>query len=373
MIPLTKPFFGKEEFEEVKKVLDSGWVAGQGPKNKELSSKMQEYLSIKHAVPVNNCTAALHLSLLSLDIKTDDEVLVSDFTFPATGHAVMYIGAIPRFIDIDKRTFNIDTNLIKEKITDKTKAIIPVHAFGRAVEMNKVMKIAKENNLFVIEDAACALGSELNGKKIGTIADIGCFSFHARKNVTSGEGGMVITDNDNYAKTINSLSCFGMESAYSRQESKEFNIPIFDKLGYNYKLSDINAAIAIIQLKRYEQIIEKRLQIVKTYEKELSDLESIQTPSLILDRSHIYQSYVCLLDKDINRNNVITKLKKRGIQSQIGTYSSFIQPVYKSKDSCPNSLFAYKQSLSLPIYYELDEKKIRFICDKLKETINGMR
>lgn len=192
-IPLLRPYFDSEELAEIKRVLDSGWVS-QGPKVKEFEDKITEYLGVKYAIAVTNCTSALHLALLSIGVKGGDEVLVADFTFPATGHAVLYCGAKPVFIDIDLKTYNIDPVLIEDKITDKTKAIIPVHTFGQPAEMDEIIEIAEDYNLKVIEDAACALGAKYKNKFAGTIGDTGCFSFHARKGVTTGEGGMVVTD-----------------------------------------------------------------------------------------------------------------------------------------------------------------------------------
>ena len=166
-IPLTRPFFDEKEINEIRNVLDSGWVAGQGPENKKLEKEFSEYIGVNYSVCSSNCTTALHLSLIALGIKKHDEVIVPDYTFPATAHAVLYCGAIPIFVDINKKTYNVDANLIEEKITKKTKAIIPVHAFGQCADMDAILKIAKKYNLKVIEDAACAVGSKYKGKKLG--------------------------------------------------------------------------------------------------------------------------------------------------------------------------------------------------------------
>jgi dTDP-4-amino-4,6-dideoxygalactose transaminase len=206
-IPLLRPYFNSEELEEIQKVLDSGWVS-QGPKVKEFEEKIAEYLGVKYAIAVTNCTSALHLALLSLGIKKDDEVLVADFTFPATGHSVLYCGANPIFVDVDLKTYNLNPELIEEKISDKTKAIIPVHTFGQPAEMDAIMEIAEDHNLKVIEDAACALGAKYKNKFAGTIGDIGCLSFHARKGITTGEGGMAVTNNKDLADKIRNLSLF---------------------------------------------------------------------------------------------------------------------------------------------------------------------
>jgi len=364
MIYLTKPYFDKDEIKAVQETFDSGWVAGQGPKGNELSEYIKNITNTNFAIPVNNCTAGLHLSLLAIGIKPGDEVLVSDYTFPATGHSVMFCGAKPRFVDVNIKTYNIESELIEEKINDKTKAIIVVHEFGQMAEMDKILKIAENYNLKVIEDAACAMGAKYKGKPVGSFGVITAFSFHARKNATCGEGGIVVTNNEKYADIISSLSCFGMESAFNRQ--KDFKIPSFNSLGYNYKLSDINAAIALEQLKKYPKVLEKKRKLVKLYNKLLENNKFITIPIEQKYNYHVYQTYAIVLDKKIDRNKLILFLRDDGIQTQIGTYASHIQPVYKSEDKCPNSLFLYNQSLALPLYYELKEEEVTYVVEKIE-------
>ena len=370
-IPLLKPYFDSEELEELKEVLDSGWVT-QGPKVKEFEDRISEYLRIKYAIAVTNCTSALHLALLSIGIKKGDEVLVADYTFPATGHAVLYCGAKPVFADVDLKTYNINPELIEEKITDKTKAIIPVHTFGQPAEMDEITEIAEEYNLKVIEDAACALGAKYKNKYAGTIGDIGCFSFHARKGITTGEGGMVVTDNKNLADKIRKLSVFGMTSAWSREKSTEFIIPKFTELGYNYKMSDITAAVGVAQLRKLDKIIDRKRNLAKHWNEKLQEIEFIELPYVSENVKHIYQSYVALVDKRINRNRLIEILLKKGIQTQIGTYASHIQPVYNSKDKCPYSLEIFDRSLALPMYYMLEEKDIDMATAHLKKAVEEL-
>jgi perosamine synthetase len=369
MINLSKPYFDNCELEAVGKTFENGWVAGQGPNNERLSELICQFTGSKFAIPVNNCTAGLHLALLAIGILPGDEVIISDFTFPATGHSVMYCRAIPRFVDVKLSTYNIDPVLIKEKINKKTKAIIVVHALGQMAEMDTISKIAKKNNLFLIEDAACSLGAEYNGIKAGKFGDITAVSFHARKNVTSGEGGIVLTDNFKFAATIKSLSCFGMESAYSRQN--EFIIPVFNQLGYNYKLSDINAAIATEQLKKYPQFLNKRFAQVELYNKLLRNHPLIQIPEVAIGAKHVFQTYAILLNKMINRNNLIIKMRSEGVQTHIGTYSSHIQPVYQNtNDECPNSRYLFEHTLALPLFYELTNEEIKKVVAILLLNLN---
>jgi len=371
-VPLAKPYFDSDELDEIRGVLDSGWVS-QGPKVKEFEDKAAKYLGVKYAIAVTNCTAALHLSLLSVGIKEEDEVLVADYTFPATGHSVLYCRAKPVFVDVDSRTYNIDPSLIEDKITDKTKAIIPVHTFGQPAEMDEIMEIAKDHNLKVIEDAACAFGAMHKNNFAGTIGDIGCFSFHARKGITTGEGGMVVTNDRNIADFIRNFSIFGATSAWDREKSNKFTIPEFTKVGYNYKMSDVTAAIGVAQLRKLDNIIERKRELARYWDEILQEINFIESPYVSDDVKHIYQSYVVLVDKRINRNNMIETLLKNGVQTQIGTYASHVQPVYNSNDRCPISFDIFKRSLALPVYYQMKEEDIDAVVQSFKKAMEELK
>jgi len=378
MIPLTKPYFNQDEIKEIKKVLDSGWVS-QGPEVKKFEKKVTEYLNIKYAIAVSNCTAALHLSLLAIGVKKNDEVLVADYTFPATGHSVLYCGAKPIFIDINPKTFNLDPLKIEQYLKDKIKnqkskiknwpkAIIPVHTFGQPVDIDPIIKIAKKYKIKVIEDAACAFGSKYKNKFAGTMGDIGCFSFHARKGITTGEGGMVVTNNKKLANNIRLHAVFGMTIKKKKNKST-FVVPIFNKLGYNYKMSDILAAVGVVQLKKLNRFIKKKRELAQYWDKKLKEVNFIKPPFIDKNVFHIYQSYVAIVDKKINRNKLIEYLKKYNIQTQIGTYASHIQPVYQSKQKCPNSLNIFKKAITLPMYYTLKKSDIDKTIHYLKKFI----
>jgi len=375
MIPLTRPYFDQDEVEEIKKVLNSGWVT-QGPKVREFEENFAKYLGAKYAVAVSNCTAALHLALLALGVKEDDEVLVADYTFPATGHSVLYCGAKPIFVDIDPRTYNIDPDKIEKIITSlsaqrrkKLKVIIPVHTFGQPTDMDPIMMIAKKYGLKVVEDAACAAGAKYKGKMAGTIGDIGCFSFHARKGITTGEGGMVVTNNKALATEVRLRAVFGMISGKPKKQSFGIIIPKFVKLGYNYKMSDITAAVGVAQLRKINRIIERKRELSKYWDKKLQEVRFIQPPFVNKNNFHIYQSYITLVDKRVNRNKLMKYLKDNGIQTQIGTYASHVQPIYKSKQRCPVSLDIFNRALALPMYYTLREEDIDKIIFYLKKYL----
>jgi perosamine synthetase len=367
-INLARPYFDNDEILEVQKVLDSGWVS-QGPKVKEFEEKVANFIGVKYAIAVTNCTCALHLANLSIGLTKEDETIVADYTFPATGHSVLYCGAKPVFCDIDSKTYNIDPQKIEDKITKKTKAIIPVHTFGQPANMDQIMKTAKKHDLFVIEDAACALGAKFKGKYAGTIGDIGCFSFHARKGITTGEGGMVVTNNKEIAEKIRYLSVFGMKTAWERKTIKGFMIPEFHDLGYNYKMSDISAAIGVAQMKKIDRIIKKKQDLAKYWDDILDRMDFITKPFNSIHCTHVYQSYIALVDKQINRNAVIEKMAQQGIQTQIGTYASHIQPVYGYKKKCPVSFDVYNRAIALPIYYSLKEKEMDEISKILQNVL----
>ena len=338
--PLARPHFDDTELEEIKQVLASGWVS-MGPKVTELEKLICSLLGVKYAIANVNCTASLHIALLSMGIRSGDEVLVADYTYPATGHAVLYCGATPRFVDVDRETYNIQIKAIESKITPRTRAIIPVHTFGQPADMQRVMAVARKYNLGVIEDAACALGAKVDDRLAGTIGDVGCFSFHARKGFTSGEGGVLVTNDDVIAEKARRI--------------RNLDAPAFEVLGFNYKMSDILAAIAVVQLRKWDTILSKRRRLGKVWTEAITGSRFLVAPISVGD--HIYQSYVCRVN-GINRDHLIMALGQAGIQAQIGTYASHVQPIYHSKDYCPISLELFKQAIALPMYYELEDEGI---------------
>ena len=264
MIPLFRPYLDGDELNEIESVLASGWLT-QGPKVKEFEEIISKRLGIKHVIACSSCTSALHLALVGVNIKPGDDVLVADYTFPATGHAVVHCQARPVFTDVDAQTYNLDVRDAINKLTSKTKAIIPVHTFGQVAEMDVIMEFAKNNNLYVIEDAACAFGSKYKNRMAGTIGDVGCFSFHATKGITTGEGGCVVTNNDEIARKVRSLFTFGSEkhSSWQRKRNKSFLIPMFMDAGFNYKMSDISAACGVAQMRKLDKIICKKRKLAK--------------------------------------------------------------------------------------------------------------
>jgi len=366
-IPLAKPFFTETEVEAVRETLKSGWVA-QGQRVKQFEEKIAAYCGVKYGIATNSCTSALHLSLLAHNISEGNKVIVPDYTFTATGNVVLHVGAKPKIIDIDLNTLCIDVDKVKECIDDEVKAIIPVHTFGHPADINKLNKLAKKNDLCVIEDAASGLGSEIKGKKIGSYGNITCFSFQARKVITTGEGGMIVLDNDILTETLRALRSQGQFS--QRWKQKGIRLPFFRIIGFSYRMSDIQAGIGLVQLDRIEEFIRRRVYLARYYNDLLNDAKiDVKIPESLNNIRHTYQAYVILMRRN-NRDKVIMKLRDRGIESTIGTYSLSSLSMFKSRDNnCPNGEYAFKHSLALPMYHELSEDDIEYIVKSLKETL----
>lgn len=392
LIPLVKPFLGNRELKEVKSVFQSGWVAGQGPESKEFEEAFKKKFGFHNAVAVNNCTAALHLALLCLGVKKGDEVLVSDYTYPATAHAVEYCGAKPVFVDARLDTYNMDVSDAEEKVSDATKVIMPVHAFGQSADMRAVKNLAKKHGLNVVEDAACAAGAKYAGNFVGEFGDVGCFSFHARKGLTTGEGGMLVSRSEKIAEHARKLSCFGIQSAFERQRvgrsAKEvFRPPVFTELGYNYKLSDILSAIGLVQLAKLDSVIARKRVLAAAYGAELDGVEGITPPFEDPRCFHVYQSFVCLLDSRVSRDGLIAELRRRGVYAQIGTYSCHMQPVYGlrrargthvtqgtrgTRGACGKSRELFERSIALPLFYDLSEADVKSIVKKVRLALKKL-
>jgi len=386
-IPITKPYFGEEEKEAVCAVLDSGWVV-QGPRVAEFERLVSEYVGAKFAKASTSCTTSLHLALRALEVGPGDEVLLPSFTFIASANAIEYTGARPVFIDIDLNTFNIDTRKVEEylerarKHGTNVRAIMPVHLFGLCAEMDNIIEIAQKYNLFVIEDAACALGSLYKGRYAGTLGDAGCFSFHPRKPITTGEGGMLTTNNPDIAAKAESLRDHGAAvSDKTRHDTGTSLLPAYDVLGYNYRMTDIQGAIGIVQMGKFPWILEKRIEKAKRYDEALKSLPWLKTPRVPDGFRHSYQSYVTLVQdlKDNStvekshrfRNRVMATLEKNGIATRQGTHAVHTLNYYKKKydlkeEDYPNALAADRLSMTLPLYPQMTDEEQEYVINQLK-------
>lgn len=365
-IPIIKPQINREKlFSYLNEVLDSG-ILTSGKYVAEFEKQLADFLQVKYAYAVTSGTTALHLALVVNDIKPGDEVLVADFSFPATANVVVQTGAKPVFVDIDLKTLCIDVKDLAQKVTPKSKAIMVVHAFGYPANMSEIVKIAAKNHLIVIEDAACALGSYHKDKACGTWGEVGCFSFHPRKVITTGEGGAIVTSSDELARKIVLYRNHGLNKT---AEGK----PEFTVAGFNYRMSELQAALGVEQMESFKEIEKIRQNLADNYLELLKDVKGLTLIEKPLDGVSNYQSFVVLLDQNINREKVMTKLKEKGIETTIGTYAQHTQPSYAKFGYHPgdlkNSDFAYQKSLSLPLYASLKDLQQRYIVKELREAL----
>jgi dTDP-4-amino-4,6-dideoxygalactose transaminase len=369
IIPLAKPYFEEEEVSDVRDTLKSGWVA-EGPKVNQFEKDFANYCNAKYGIAVNSCTSALQISLLAYGIGPGDVVLIPDFTYTATGNVVLNVGATPRIIDIELKTFSIDIGTLEKSIDETVKAIIPVHPLGYPLNMEKINKIANKWDIKIIEDAALGIGSMIEGKKTGSFNNVTCFSLQGRKIITTGEGGMIVLNNEDLLEDLKALKSQGDYFVKSVKD-KSINRHIFKRQGFSYRLSDIQAGIGCIQLKRIEEFINKRISLAKYYNDRFEDIGvDIIYPDPPKSVRYNYQTYAIMVKE--KRDLIINELKKNYIESTIGTYSLSTQPLFKLRAHAHdnhNGKYAYNHTLALPMYYELTQAQIDYIVKKLKKII----
>lgn len=377
-IPFSKPSIGNEEITAVNEVLRSGWLT-TGPKTQEFETLFKSYVDSKYALAVNSCTAGLHLSLHSLGISKGDEVITTPLTFAATANTIVHCGAKPVFADIEKETLNIDPYKIEEKITSKTKAIVVVHYGGHPCEMDKISEICNKYNLRLVEDCAHAVGAEYNGKKAGTFGDSGVFSFYSTKNITTGEGGMVVTNSSKLAKKMKVLRLHGMsKDAWNRYGEKgKWYYDLVDA-GFKYNMSDIQAALGVEQLKKVEKFNEKRQIIARRYSDCFMQLtDFIQIPAHKENVKHSWHLYPIILKKNtlqILRDQFINKLSENNIGCSVHFIPLHLQHFYQKQyfyktGDFPVSEEAYSGLISLPIYPTLETNQLEYIINKVYEIV----
>lgn len=363
-IPLASPDIRTEDIEAVNVVLKSGMLI-QGENVLELENKFSTYLSCNKSVAVSNGTASMHLVLKCLGIGMGDEVIVPAFSFMATANVVELVGATPIFVDIDLETYNIDVSKIENKITNKTKAIIPVHQFGLACDITTICNIAKKYNLFVIEDAACALGAYQNKKMVGTFGIAGSFSLHPRKSITSGEGGIITSNDTHLIKKLKQFRNHGIEL----NEDKQM---VFEEAGFNYRLTDFQAALASSQFNRINTTLATKHKLAEVYLQGITN-PKIKLPTIPKDRNHTWQTFHILLNDLLNQKQVIQYLNEQNIGSNYGAQCIPAQKFYQikyqlnSEELFPNAFRAYTKGIAIPLYEKLDEKQINYIIKIINE------
>jgi dTDP-4-amino-4,6-dideoxygalactose transaminase len=382
-IPITKPFFGPEELRAVQEPLESGWVV-QGPFVKRFEDRFSEFTGAEHSVATSSCTTALHVAVAALGLKPGDEVIVPAFTWVATPNVVEYMGARPVFCDVDVATFNIQANQVEALITNKTVGIMPVHLFGLCADMTPILEAARRHELWVVEDAACGLGAWYEGKHAGTLGDMGCFSFHPRKSITTGEGGMITTANQQYDTLCRSLRDHGAsKSDHERHtDAAGFLLSDYNLLGYNYRMTDMQGALGCAQMFRLAWILERRRTLAERYDEMLADMSWLKPPAAPKQLVHGYQSYVCLFAPDepstknlerlhAHRNGIMDSMEKEGVATRQGTHAAHLQGFYRDKYDIaaadfPNAWIADRLSISLPLFAQMTEAEQGEVVSSLK-------
>ena len=373
--PAYEPWISDEDKKIVKKTLTQSMLT-LGPQLEKFENDFCKYSKAKYAVAVSNCTAALHLSLMALGIKKDDEVIIPDLTFVADANAILACNAKPVIVDINKENFFLSISNIKKNITKKTKAIIPVHIYGQVCNIEEILDVAKDNNLKVIEDCAHAVGTFHKSKHVGTLGNTGCFSFYPTKNITTAEGGMVITNSEKIAEKVRQLRNHGMTKSLKSRYSSEYPW-IFDikQPGYNYRLDEIRAALGITQLKRIKKINELRKKASSYYNKNLQNIPGIILPDMVNDKTHSYHLYTIRVTKPykLSRNQLFKKLKDGGIRTTVYWMPIHKYTAYRKFVKTSNTLNTtkiYDEILALPLFPNISKKHQDAVIKVIKSVKN---
>ena len=368
MIPIAKPYLTKKEAKAAYDTILTGWIT-QGPRVAEFEQKFAAYTGAKYAVAVSNCTTALHLAMIVSGIGPGDEVICPSMSYIATANAIKYVGAIPVFAEIDPANYNLDVKDTAKKITDKTKAILLVHQIGMPADIDAFKELAEKHHLKLIEDAACAAGSSYKGAKIGSHSDLVCFSFHPRKVISTGDGGMITTNNEAYYNRMKLLRQHGMSvNDRTRHESSRIIFEDHLEVGYNYRLTDIQASVGIKQLEKLDWIIGKRRKIALRYHKAFKGLKFLQLPVEKKGYFSNYQSYSIYLRDEcpLSRNEIMQKMLDAGISTRRGIMTTHRETAYKTEYAglqLPVSENSSDRSIILPLYIPMNDEDVQKVID----------
>jgi perosamine synthetase len=381
-IPISRPYIGEEELAAVQEPLREGWVV-QGPRVAEFEAKVAAFSGAEHAVATSSCTTALHVGVVALGAGPGDEVIVPALTWVSTPNAVEYPGATPVFCDIELGSFNLDPSALAAAVSERTVGVIPVHLFGRAADMAAVGEVARRHGLWVLEDAACALGTRLGSRHAGTIGDAGCFSFHPRKSITTGEGGMVVTDDTELAGLARSLRDNGASRSNHDRHTQEgsFRLADYDRLGFNYRMTDLQGALGSVQMDRLDWILSVRRRQAAYYEHALGALPWLRTPQAGEREVHGWQSYVCLYapqeptlanlaELREGRDRLMAALERAGISTRPGTHAPVCTGFYRERygfepDRFPRAQFAESLSIALPLFAGMADQDLERVAEEV--------
>ena len=365
---LALPSVGDEELAEIAKVLATGYLT-QGPAVAQFESLVADYIGVEHAFATSSATTALHLSLAALGVGPKDEVVVPAFTFPATANVVVQLGARPVFADVDPATYAVTAASIEAAMSDRTAVVMPVDPFGYPAPMREIVALAQERGVRVVEDAACAIGAFRAGEPCGSFPDLGCFSFHPRKVITTGEGGMITTNDFDLAERITLLRNHGGKRTEDRYR--------YEAAGFNYRLSDVAGAIGIAQMAKLPGLLERRRHLAEMMTARLSPIDGVTPPSEEVGAMATYQAYVVMLDANWDRDKAIIHLRDKGIETTLGTYGLHLEPFFANylgttPEMFPNATAAAERSLTLPFFPDMSDDDVDRVGSRVEEVLKAM-
>ncbi len=378
-LPLAKPDISEDDIAEVVDTLRSGWLV-YGPKTQAFEEQFRQYVGAAHAVAVNSCTAAMHLALMALGVGPGDEVITTPLTFASTINVILHVGATPVLADVRAADLNVDPDEVEDRVTPRTKAIMPVHFAGHPCDMDEILAIARLNGLAVVEDAAHAAGSSYRGRPVGRLGDATCFSFYAIKNMTTAEGGMVTTDDPVLAERVSSLRNQGLDSnAWKRYSSAGSPFYTLSEPGFNYRMTDIHASLGLGQLRRLNEFNARRAWLAQRYKELFAETPEIETPVASDDVIHNWYIYVVRLrGLKISRNDFAEELRKRGIGSAVHFLPATYHPYFQErlgfrKGDCPVAEAEFERILSLPLFPLMTEADVERVVAAVEGIVAANR
>jgi len=373
-IPISLPSTGEDEWQAVREPILSGWLT-QGPKVAEFEKRFAEMHGVRHAIATTSCTTGLHLALAAMGIGPGDEVIVPAFTWVATANVVLHCGATPVFVDVDPRTFNMNPADLAARVTGRTKAVIPVHLFGLCADIDAIRNVLPAH-VKVLEDAACAAGAAYKGRKAGSLGDAGVFSFHPRKSITTGEGGMVTTNDDEMAERMVMMRNHGASISEEQRHHgpHPYLLPDFNLLGFNYRMTDLQGAVGLVQLGKLERFIAERSKWAAWYREQLADLDWLRCPEEPEDGRHAWQAFVTWVDPDeapMPRNEMMDLLQQTGVSTRPGTHAVHMLGLYRERfglqaDDFPDARDCDRNTMAIPLHNRMTEDDYRHVVNALR-------